>query len=118
MLHCLSRFCVVSVLAFDLTSLPDEASPEEGASKKFPWKSWVSIAIKRKLRIINWPNTIPPPGPGFIYHTIEAEEIKLLLGDFIQTVREGGEIKHSNVPRIKCWRSGLHKLTWCVGFHR
>ena len=37
---------------------------------------------------------------------MEAEEIKLLLGNFIATVREGRDPKESNVPRIKRWGPG------------
>jgi hypothetical protein len=66
----------------------------------------VSIAVKRNLCIVNWPNTIAAPGPEFDYHTMEAEEIKLLLGNFIATVREGRDPKESNVPRIKRWGPG------------
>jgi hypothetical protein len=85
----------------------DEAGPEVGSAKKFPWKSWVSIAIKLGIRIVNWPSAIIAPGPEFNYHTLEADEIKLLLGDFIETLREGRDIKESNVPRIKRWTAGM-----------
>jgi hypothetical protein len=47
-----------------------------------------------------------PPGPEFNYHTLEADEIKLLLGNFIETLREGRDFKESNVPRIKRWTAG------------
>ena len=55
---------------------------------------------------MNWPNTIAAPGPEFDYHTVEADEIKLLLGNFIATVREGRDPKESTAPRIKHWSPG------------
>ena len=92
--------------------MTDEASPQDGAAKKFPWKSWTSIGAKRKLRIIGWPNSVVAPGPDFDYHTIESDEIKLILGNFIATLREGRDIKESTIPRIKQWTSGTdYKLS-------
>ena len=108
MLHSLREYLLLSLPgAFQLFAT-DQACPSDYAAKKFPWKSWVSIAIKRKLRIVNWLATILAPGPDFNYHTVEADEIKILLGNFIGTLHEGRNVKDSNIPRIKCWTPGIY----------
>ena len=81
--------------------MTDEASPQDGAAKKFPWKSWMSISAKHKLRIIGWPNSVVAPGPDFDYHTIKSDEIKLIICNFIATLHEGRDIKESNFSQIK-----------------
>jgi hypothetical protein len=71
------------------------------------WKNWLPFAWRHQLKLI-WPNHIICPGPGFDLKKLSALELKQLVEDYMENVRDPGANKAT--PQVVAWTEGKVQL--------
>jgi hypothetical protein len=74
------------------------------------WKSWLTVAVKYKLCIDDWPVGVPPPGPDFNLKTLNMAELTILTSAFRANM-ESSEPSEDPQPVIVRWQKGLHDIS-------
>jgi hypothetical protein len=70
-----------------------------------PWKRWDKVAIKAKLVIVNWPDTVKPPGISFNARTMSMADFKVICHGWIANRKKpNSEIE----TEIQKWNLGKH----------
>jgi hypothetical protein len=82
---------------------------DDVAVKKVHWSKWLKTAMVYKLRIVNWPKGVKPPGPGFDPKNLSTPALHRLVQGFVEHKTNG--IPLDNVPKLERWTAG----TLCQG---
>jgi hypothetical protein len=76
------------------------------------WKKWLKTAMLNQLRIKNWPNGVPAPGPNFNLKKLSAHALGVLVGGYIQN-QENNDSSNI-VPDIVRWTEGKnYNIKFC-----
>lgn len=70
-----------------------------------PWKHFEDVAAKEELCIVNWPDNVMAPGPGFDLKKLTPAELQLLVGAYIDAVQSGSDVNGTTF-HIKKWSQG------------
>ena len=87
-----------------MTELARRADKFKDAPKKMSWKKWTRMAMVNELRIVNWPEEVPTPGPDFEMKTLSTSALRLLVTEYIEAKRRRDP--PTDAPRFERWTEG------------
>ena len=78
------------------------------------YRKWLETAARLQIRLINWPNLVPPLGPDFDIKKLNARHLDSLVSGYITNIKNGNE--NCVVPQIVRWSAGkvLFVICTCV----
>src|SRR5438876_8697118 len=74
------------------------------SSKQVKWRDWLTIAWTNKLCLVDWPDTVPSPGPGFSIKALTAGQLKIIVAPFLARADINEE---QQVPCIVRWSTSM-----------
>jgi len=77
---------------------------EEVIGKKFHYAKWLKTGWTHHLCIHDWPDKVAPPGPGFNLKSLGSNALSLLVGGFIENLKNNNTDKP--YPYIASWSDG------------
>jgi hypothetical protein len=79
--------------------------PAQNLKLYIPWKRWLDVAAKEELCIVDWIDSIMPPGPDFDIKGLDSGELRELVGPYIDAILEGHD-SHGTFSMVR-WSEGV-----------
>lgn len=72
-----------------------------------PWVRWLEVAAERHLVIVDWPEEVPPPGPGFDSKKLCGPSVKKMVAAYIDNIVNQTPIKEGLLFSVEKWSDGM-----------
>jgi hypothetical protein len=94
---------MAQMFSYTLSLIFFAALHADAASRRVKWKDWLVTAWHNKLCLVDWPDDVPAPGPGFSVKKLGALQLRAIVAGYInQTEGQDDQV----VPHMVDWSTG------------